>query len=349
MQPMQTRHDFPAAAVSTAENALHQAMELLGNEMQRFENVLMKTLRTQKRYLTKNSMEVYKRGKRFRPMLLLLSAKLNSKRVSEPLPEKVIKAAVSLEMLHVGSLIHDDIVDKAPLRRGLPSLYQERGHEEAMLVGDMQMIESMRSFIGSVKTQQDLKLVKHYLDTAFNLCRGEIDEMQRKPSWKTDMLRRRYLRTIDRKTGKLIALACEAGARLVKARVGLVVSMEKYGMYCGRAFQVMDDLKDIYQEDSQSGKQRFIDLKNARMSLPYIYVMENLPRSNPVKKILSGKKYTETEFKQAIRLVVQSRGIDKAYSEARVYMLKAIEQLEVYGDNKYAICLRNLVETVVNN
>ena len=115
------------------------------------------------------------------------------------------------------------------------------------------------------------------------------------------------------------------------------------------AFQVMDDLKDIYQKDSQSGKQQFIDLRNARISLPYIYVMDNLPRTNPVRKILSGKKFSETEFRQATKLVLQSRGIDKAYSEARVYMLKAIEQLEVYGDNKYAICLRNLVETVVNN
>jgi heptaprenyl diphosphate synthase len=335
---------------TSAAGVIEQAKVLLGDELDRFEKALMQTLRTQKKYLSKNTVEIYKRGKRFRPILLLLSARLNSKEAPEtPLPDKVIRAAVSLEMLHVGSLIHDDIVDKAPLRRGLPSLHTERGHEEAILIGDMQMIESMRNFISSVKTQRDLKLVRHYLDTAFDLCRGEIDELHKKPSWNTADLRRSYLRTIDRKTGQLIALACEAGARLVNARAGKVVSMEKYGMYCGRAFQVMDDLKDIFQSDKEAGKQRFIDLRNARISLPYIYVLETLPKNNPVKKVLSGKPYTEAEFSQAKRLVLHSPGIDKCYSEARVYMIKAVEHLEEYGDNVYANCLRSLVETIVNN
>lgn len=333
----------------TPPQGIEQAKELLSAELKSFEKMLMRTLRTQKKYLAKNTVEVYKLGKRFRPILLMLSARLNGKwHNDEPLTEKVIRAAVSLEMMHVGSLIHDDIIDKAPLRRGLPSLHIERGEEEAILVGDMQMIESMRSFIGSVKTPQDLKLVKHYLDTAFDLCRGEIEELQQKPSWQTDYLRRRYLQTIDRKTGKLIALACEAGARLVGARIGLVVAMEKYGLYCGRAFQIMDDLKDIFQSDKEAGKQRFIDLQNKRISLPYIYVLETLPQQNLVKKILSGKRYTEAEFRQAKQLVLQSPGIDKAYSEARVYMIKAVEQLEPYGDNRYANCLRGLVESVVN-
>lgn len=330
--------------------AFAHAKELLGKELNRFEEALLKTLKSQRKYLTKNTLELYKRGKRFRPALLLLSAKLNDKKNSVgPLPDKVIRAAVSLEMLHVGSLLHDDIVDQAPLRRGLPSLNAERGHEMAMLVGDMQMIESMRHFIGAVRTDQDLKLVQHYLNAAFNLCKGEIDELQQKVSWKTDFLRRRYLRIIDRKTGKLIALSCEAGARLMQARTGLVSNMEKFGLYAGRAFQVMDDLKDIFHGDGQSGKQQFIDLKNSRISLPYVYVLETLPARNPVRKILSGKPFTDLEFRQATQLVLQSPGLDKTYSEARVYMIKALEQLEPYGNNKYAGALRALVESVVND
>lgn len=334
----------------TQPEAYEQAKELLGDEWGRFEKELLKTLRTQRKYLTKNTLELYKRGKRFRPILLLLSARLNDRRGGDlPLPDKAIRAAVSLEMLHVGSLLHDDIVDQAPLRRGLPSLNAERGHEMAMLVGDMQMIESMRSFVGTVRTEQDLKLVRHYLDAAFQLCKGEIDEMQQKVSWKTDFLRRRYLRIIDRKTGKLIALSCEAGARLMQARAGLVANMEKFGLYGGRAFQVMDDLKDIFQTAGRSGKEQYIDLKNQRVSLPYVYVLENLPARNPVRKILSGKPYTQQEFKQATQLVQQSPGLDKAYSEARVYMIKALEQLEPYGNNKYALGLQALVESVVND
>lgn len=334
----------------TQPEAYEHAKGLLGKELTRFEQELMKTLKTQRKYLTKNTMELYKRGKRFRPLLLLLCAKLNDKKTrDQPLPEKAIRAAVSLEMLHVGSLLHDDIVDQAPLRRGLPSLNAERGHEMAMLVGDMQMIESMRNFVRTVRTEQDLKLVQHYLNAAFNLCKGEIDELQQKVSWNTDFLRRRYLRIIDRKTGKLIALSCEAGARLMNARAGLVSNMEKFGLYCGRAFQVMDDLKDIFESAGKSGKEQFIDLKNGRISLPYVYVLETLPARNPVRKVLSGKPYTEQEYRKATQLVLQSPGLDKTYSEARVYMIKALEQLEPYGDDKYAEGLRALVESVVND
>jgi heptaprenyl diphosphate synthase len=334
----------------TQSESIEKARQLLKGELVRFEKELTKTLKAQRKYLSPNTVELYKRGKRFRPMLLLLTAKLNDTRDKKgPLPDKAIRAAVSLEMLHVGSLLHDDIVDKAPLRRGLPSLNAEHGNDMAMLVGDMQMIESMRNFVSTVRTQQDLKLVKHYLDAALNLCKGEIDELKQKPSWNTDFLRRRYLRIIDRKTGKLIALSCEAGARLMNARAGLVNNMEKFGLYCGRAFQVMDDLKDIFHSDEEAGKQQFIDLKNQRISLPYIYVLETLPVRNPVRKVLSGKPYTDAEFRQATKLVLASPGLDKTYSEARVYMIKALEQLEPYGDNKYAECLRALVASVVND
>lgn len=333
-------------------STLDLARELVARDLDRFEILLFKTIKTQRRYITANTLEAYKRGKRFRPILLLLSARLNSKvdtDVNKALPDKIIRAAVSLEMLHTGSLIHDDIVDGALLRRGLPSLNAERGYEEALLIGNMQMIESMRSFVGAVRSRRDLKLVRHYMDTAFTLCSGEIDELRQKPSWKTELLRQRYLRTIDRKTGKLIALSCEAGARLVDARLREVIAMEKFGMYSGRAFQIIDDLKDILHSKDDSGKERFIDLKNLHITLPYIYVLETLPVKNPIRKIFSGKPYTAADFSKATTLVLRSNGIDKAYSEARVYMIKAIEQLEIYGNNQYAFCLQHLLETVINN
>ncbi|THU34885.1 polyprenyl synthetase family protein [Niastella caeni] len=338
------------AAFDNYTQNLSNARELISLDIERFEIILFKTLKTQRKYIGVNTLEAYKRGKKFRPILLMLSARLNGKEdPTKPLPDKIIRAAVSLEMMHTGSLIHDDIVDGATLRRGLPSLNAERGHEEALLIGNMQMIESMRSFVGAVRSKSDLRLVRYYMDTAFTLCRGEIDELRQKPSWKTAFLRKRYLRTIDRKTGKLIALACEAGARLVDARIREVIAMEKFGMYSGRAFQIMDDLKDIFHSKEDSGKEQFIDLKNRKISLPYIYVLEALPAQNPLKKILSGRNYTEADFQKATTLVLRSPGIYKAYSEARVYMIKAIEQLKIYESNPYALCLQHLLESVINN
>lgn len=323
--------------------------ELLRTDLKSFENELQNALKPQKKYLSRNMIEIYRRGKRFRPILLLLSARMHSSlSAHQQLPDKVIKAAVSLEMMHAGSLIHDDIVDRATVRRGLPSLNAERGHEIAMLVGDLQMITSMKHFIGSVKTARDIKLVRHYLETALSLCRGELDELKERPGWNTSYLRKRYLRTIDRKTGKLIALSCEAGARLMNARAVFIEAMGMFGMYAGRAFQVMDDLHDLSQNSMESGKADFADLKNQRISLPLIYVLEDLPKKNPVKKILAAKKHTTADFAEAVQLIKQSRGIDKAYSEARVYMMQANEQLKMYGDNPYANGLKKIVTDTVD-
>src|SRR6185295_4980657 len=143
-------------------------------------------------YLTKIEYDLYAHGKKIRPVMLLLSARMMHG-ADTPLPMKAIQGAVSLEMLHVATLIHDDIVDGALTRRGLQSVNAARGVGTSVIVGDLQFVQAIRGFVEAIDTQNDMTLVKLVLDTAFKICCGELDELQTDPNWATEILCKRYM------------------------------------------------------------------------------------------------------------------------------------------------------------
>ena len=195
------------------EKTYEYIQQLLAEDLDRFNEKFASVLSRQKDILSENEIDLYKKGKKIRPLLLILSARMNSGDSQKELEDKVIAAAVSLEIAHIGSLIHDDIVDKAPLRRGLPTFNASKGYEFALLIGDLQIMESARVFAAFVNSADDIKLMKEYLDTGYNLCKGQIEELVNETtSWDPKIVSQRYYRIIDRKTGRLIAFACEAGA-----------------------------------------------------------------------------------------------------------------------------------------
>jgi heptaprenyl diphosphate synthase len=330
---------------TTIEEPYTLLYNLFANELERLNEQFSKRLEKQKRYLTENEVKMYLNGKKLRPLLLILSAKINSEDINSEISDRVIKAAVSLEMLHIGTLIHDDIIDTAETRRGIPSINFSRGKEVALLMGDLQIVESMRSFIDCVETQDDIKIVKNYLNTAFSLCTGELDELTEETDWATEKLRERYLKTIDRKTGKFFALACDAGAKLVKVNNN---NMNNFGMYFGRMFQLIDDLLDITESDKNTGKKKFTDLANRRITLPIIYAMEELTEGSLISKIMKGHIYSSEEFTIACEELLYSNAIIKSYSEARVYALKALKCLESYPDSEHLNALKNIISYTVN-
>ncbi len=194
--------------------AYAEARALVAHDFGRMEAQLEAMAGDQSEYLGDDQRALYRRGKKLRPLLMLLSAHAGSHHPGPPLPDKAIAAAASLEMVHVGSLIHDDIVDRAKTRRGLPTIAAARGYELALVIGDLQWIEATRQMADHVRTEGDLALMRKYLDAGQALCRGQLDEMMAEPAGDWNSLLRRYFRTIDRKTGRLIAFACEGGAQL---------------------------------------------------------------------------------------------------------------------------------------
>lgn len=321
--------------------------ELLAEDLERFMETLMTALEPQRAYLTETEYDLYRRGKKLRPVMLLLAARMIHGPRS-PLPPKAIQGAVSLEMLHVATLIHDDIVDDALTRRGLASVNAARGTGTAIIVGDLQFVQAIRGFVDAIDAQKDLGLVKLVLDTAFRICCGELDELQTDPAAGTAALHARYLETIERKTAVLFGLACESGVTLAEGRTSAARRAGFYGRRVGRAFQMMDDLLDFVQDGGAAGKEQGMDLSRRRVSLPLIYAMDELGPAHPVTRIMHGAPFTSVELRDGVRAVRASAGFARAYADARTQVLDALEYLRPFPRNRYRRALEEIALHVVD-
>ena len=315
--------------------------ELLPADILLFRETLEMALRPQINYLTETEYQIYHRGKKIRPVMLILAARLLCN--DGAMSHKVIKAAVSLEMLHVATLIHDDIIDNALLRRGLQSVNATRGTNAAILVGDMQFVQAIRCFVDAIDTQSEMGLVKLVLDTAFRICAGELDELQADPYRLNGKLKEHYFKVIERKTAIMFGLACETGAALVQGRTSDARRIGFYGRRVGRAFQIMDDILDFLQHEDSSGKVRGTDLAQKRLSLPIIYAMEELGPDHLVSKIIRGSiPVTPETLQEAEEAIARTAAIERAYADARHQALDALEYLKPFRHNRYKDALKEL-------
>lgn len=333
-----------------AGGACGTAWRLVWDDRARFEEALRAALDPQEGYLTEVELATYRGGKKLRPLLLVLAARLAAamETATQLLPQKAIEAAVALEMLHVATLIHDDIIDVAPLRRGEASVHAARGTEIAVLIGDLQFVQAIRVFAGSIDSPEDMRLVRLVLDVGFDICRGEIDELQTHGAPTPRLLRHRYFRTIDRKTAVLFGLACEAGASLAGAGRRATYLVSRYGRSLGRAFQVMDDLTDFLHPGSVAGKEPYADLRQRRYTLPIIYALDEFGPGHAVARILRGEPFTSTELAAAGDAVVASRGFDLAYNQARRLVIEAVSHLEAFPTSPVKDALVDVAYEVVD-
>jgi len=320
--------------------------QLIPADLSRFQVTLEEALAPQQAYLTDAERALYRAGKKLRPMVHLLSARLFQP--EGDLPVKVIRASASLEMLHVATLIHDDIVDHAAMRRGLGSINSVRGTEMAVLIGDLQFLQSIRCFVDSIEDDDDMQLVKWVLDTAFDICCGEIDELDTKASDSPEMLHTRYRVTIDRKTAILFGLACEAAAALMKARTADVRRLGAFGREMGRAFQMMDDIFDLAHTDHEAGKRRGVDLHRRRLTLPIIHAMKLFGDDHPMVAYLRGAEADADTVNRWVDEIRRSEAFGHAYEEARGTALQAVQFLEPLPPSPYRRALHDITMCVVN-
>ena len=334
--------------VATDQNdpLLHIAQELIPDDLRCFEEDLAEALLPQKAYLSESEMALYRAGKKLRPMVLLLSARLFQPKGE--LPRKVTRASASLEMLHVATLIHDDIVDHAALRRGIGSVNAVRGTEMAVLIGDLQFLQAIRCFFDSIEDDTDMKIVRSVLDTAFEICCGEIDEMSTEASWSASLLHSTYLITIDRKTALLFSLSCEAAAALMRARTSDVRRLGAFGRHMGRSFQMMDDIFDLAHTDETAGKKKGLDLHRRRMSIPIIHAIELFGDNHPMVQYLRGQEAEVQQINDWVDEIRHSDAFGLAYEEARKTALQAVQFLTAFDEGPHRQALHDIAMCVVN-
>lgn len=247
-------------------------------------------------------------GKRIRPTLVLLAAQLG-----EATSEEVIQSAVVVELTHIGTLYHDDVMDSAPKRRGVDSAHEIWGNNVAILTGDL--LFARASQLVSKLGQKALTL---QADTFERLCLGQLNETVG-PAEGQDPIEH-YLRVLSDKTGSLISASAELGVLFSGADQAYREPVRKYGEAIGVAFQLIDDVIDIYSDGELSGKTPGTDLKAGVPTLPVLYLREAAktdPDSAKLIEIIDRGFDDEASLNEVIEKMREHPATELAFQEAK--------------------------------
>ena len=266
-----------------------------------------------------------KKGKRLRPQLCLLSARL----CGEP-TENTFKAAALIEMIHVATLIHDDVVDDAELRRGWPSINRIWKNKLSILVGDFMFSKALSNMI-HLKNFDALKILS---STAERLSRGEILQIEK--AIKKNMTEEVYYKMVSDKTASLFSAACELGGLTVGEDEDKGHALANFGEKFGLVFQIKDDLLDITGNIEGLGKPAGFDLKKNILTLPLIYLFENLDHSETKAVRRQLKNHVKkSELRKIRKLIENHGGIQFAESQIERLSNEAQTELEIFPDSIY--------------
>jgi len=240
-------------------------------------------------------------GKRLRPLLTLISSHFG-----DPTRKEVIPAAVVCELTHLATLYHDDVMDEAPLRRGVESANNRWGNTIAILTGDY-----LFSKASDLLADLGPEAVRLQARTFERLVIGQIMETQGPQNGEDPLAH--YLRVVRDKTGSLIATSARFGAMLSGASRETVETITTFGEQIGIAFQLADDVIDIASESNQSGKTPGTDLREGVPTLVTLNVMaSNKPEDAELKRLLSAPIHDEVEVQQVLRALRSHAGLDQA-------------------------------------
>ena len=288
----------------------------------------VKLINSVSNYLIKN------KGKSFRPILTLLCSRL----CGEP-TINTYKAAAMMELLHVATLIHDDIVDDAKTRRGKPSIKQIWKNKISVLMGDYILSKALINMV-SLKDFEALDLISK---TAEKLSAGEILQMEK--SITRNMTKNIYYDMINQKTASLISSSCELGAITTsKSDIDRKATSE-YGKNLGMAFQIKDDLFDFLGSEFQTGKESGGDVKKNMLTLPLIYSIESTSRKerNRLKAIIRKKKKSSETIMEIKEIIEKSGDFNYANKKLDEFSSNAIDSISSYYDGEIKNSLIELV------
>ena len=271
------------------------------------------------------------KGKQFRPLLCILSSKLAGKS-----NEMTFLSASTVEMLHVATLLHDDVVDESYLRRGWPTINKIWGNKLSILIGDYMFSKSL----DNIASFNDFEHIKILSNISRRLSEGEILQIENAKT--KNMSEDIYFKMISDKTASLISASCKLGYISVLNDIKKN-NLEKFGEYLGIAYQLKDDLFDVLGKLEETGKPAMLDLKRNMLTLPYIYVLNNVKNKN---KILTKIKYfsKKDDFKNLKDLIYSNGGVEYTQKMIEQFSDKAFEELKVFNDSKYKSLLIDTIE-----
>jgi octaprenyl-diphosphate synthase len=278
-------------------------------------------------------------GKRIRPALHLLCTRLCGYRG----PHDRILATV-LEYIHTATLIHDDIIDGAQIRRGRSSVNQRWGNNITVLFGDNLLAKAMDLALEA----ESLVIMKKLAEVTLRMTEGEM--LQTRYTGRLDLTAAEYLDMVDRKTAVLFGCCCELAGLLAEVDDQRRESILAYGQNLGMAFQLVDDLLDLTGDTATLGKPAGSDLREGKATMAVIDLLStgSLDARALAKRLMEDAGDDSSEMKKFTTLLTESGAIERAYDRARDYAAKAVHELQNFDDGPARDTLISLADVVIN-
>lgn len=275
-------------------------------------------------------------GKHIRPILLLLAAKACGQ-----INETTYHSAVTVELLHTASLIHDDVVDESSMRRGKPSVNAIYDNKMAVLTGDYFLSTAL---IKSVLTG-NMEIISSISDLGRSLAEGELNQLSLVKELIID--EQEYFEVIKKKTASLLAVCMKVGALSVQASEELVNTFEQLGEILGICFQLKDDIFDYFSDDI--GKPTGNDIREGKVTLPLLFALNNasIEDKNKAISIISASDFNDDNVDFLISFAITNGGIDYAYNKINLNKKKALDIINQFPDNDVKESLLHTVDYVV--
>lgn len=282
---------------------------------------------------------VRRKGKQMRPMFVFLVAKMVD---NGEVNERTYRGASVIELIHTATLVHDDVVDDSNRRRGFFSINALWKNKIAVLIGDFLLSKGLLLSIDN----NDFDLLKIISVAVREMSEGELLQIEK--ARQLDITEDIYYEIIRQKTATLIAACCSLGAASVKPNSEHIETMRKFGELIGMAFQIKDDLFDYGNE--AIGKPTGIDIKEQKMTLPLIYVINNCSKKEKSWLINSIKNHNKDKkrVKEVINFVKDHNGLDYAVNKMKQFQGQALEILHTYPESQYKSSLELMVNYVID-
>ena len=319
-------------------NVLKEIKKPIEKEMMLFEEKFKKNMKSHVPLLDKIMHYIIKRkGKQMRPMFIFLTAKLHGE-----INDSTYRAASLIELLHTATLVHDDVVDDANIRRGFFSINALWKNKISVLVGDYLLSQGLMVSVEN----EEFELLKIVSNAVREMSQGELLQIEK--SRKLDIKEDVYFEIIRQKTAALIAACCACGATSVKQNKDIIKKMYTFGEYIGIAFQMKDDLFD-YENNLTIGKPVGIDIKEQKMTLPIIYTLNqvNQNEKNFIINVIKNHNTNEKKVAKVINVVRKNNGIEYTKQKMIKYKERALEVLKEFKNNEAKKSLELLVNHVI--
>jgi heptaprenyl diphosphate synthase len=310
----------------------------IGTELEDFERRLHDTVRADLGPVADAMEQILEAGgKRLRPALVFLAAGLGRPKGLTD----VHRAAMAIEFIHNATLIHDDLIDGAPTRRGLRTIHESLGPNPAIIIGDYYFAKgaNLMSQIGNPSIDALLS------QTVMTICFGEM--LQLTSQRRYDQSLDEYYAKIERKTAVLLAASTYCGAVLGGLDDAHVEAMRRFGHLLGMSFQIADDVLDYLATEAEVGKPVGNDLKQGTVTLPLMLARHDPAVDGKLDAILERAALQDADYAEVVRIVRGSRGIEESYGYAKTFGDKARAELQAFPPSAYRDAFESLTHYVV--